>query len=173
MSEEEPRIKNKDETRVVGFFIPVDVKFISDEIGHGVFAREHVSRGTPVWTPMLVTTLTCEELAMPLKEMTASKAHEFLRQGFVLETDDNHFCVNPNDEGRFMNHSSDPNVGYAKFDSDLNNTSRSGMSCALRDISAGEEMSCDYSGLGSPQWYKDLCSQYGVIPTDEVAKRYG
>ena len=33
-------------------------------------------------------------------------------------------------------------------------------------------MTCDYAGLGSPEWYIDLCKEYNVIPTNEVAARF-
>ena len=88
----------------------------------------------------------------------------YLRQGFVLASDLNNLCVNTNDLGRYTNHSSNPNSGFAEF------TSSTDASVALKDISVGEEITCDYSGLGSPQWYKDLCAQYGVLSTDAVAK---
>ena len=73
----------------------------------------------------------------------------WLRQAFVLESEPEYLCTNVEDEGRFVNHSSDPNTGFAS-------TERP--SVALRDIAMGEELTCDYNGLGSPQWYRDLCS---------------
>lgn len=54
-----------------------------------------------------------------------------------MENESNVLCVNQNDEGRFVNHSSQPNCGYASVDEP---------SVALRDIVAGEELTCDYSG---------------------------
>ena len=147
-----------------GFLIKVELRFIDEKIGHGVFAKEFVKEGTPIWSPVAVDKLTQNELVQRLNELDRSKANEFLRQGFVLSTDLEHFCININDLGRYQNHSKNPNCGYADSLS-INNTSK-----ALRDILAGEEITCDYSGLGSPDWYKELCLLYGVIPTDEVAK---
>eukprot|EP01036_Dinobryon_divergens_P028220 gene28222-37132_t len=87
----------------------------------------------------------------------------WLRQAFVLENEPEYLCVNVDDDGRFVNHSSDPNTGFASVDRP---------SVALRDIAAGDELTCDYSGLGSPQWYRDLCSSYGALSTDEVVRKF-
>ncbi len=146
------------------FLIGVELKFISEAIGHGLFATENVLKGTPAWIPSLVEKIPCHELTEKLSVMTPLDAHEYLRQGFVLASDLDHLCVNTNDLGRFTNHSSNPNMGFAEFSASTD------ASVALRDIAVGEEITCNYNGLGSPQWYKDLCIKYGVISTDEVAK---
>lgn len=147
-----------------GFLVPVELRFIDDKIGHGVFSLGPILRGTEIWKPNLVVKVSLEDLKTILKDMTCEKANEYLRQGFVLSSDLDHLCVNVDDLGRFTNHSSDPNMGYADF-----TESQTEASVALRDIAAGEELTCNYSGLGSPQWYKDLCVLYNVTPTDEVA----
>lgn len=69
-------------------------------------------------------------------------------------------CVNPNDNGRFTNHSSTPNVG-ACVDNSVD-------SYALRDVADGEELSCDYAGFVIPAWYQQLCTKYKVLTTEEV-----
>jgi len=149
----------------MGFLIPVELLHIDDKIGHGVFSLEAVSKDTELWLPNLVEKIAADKLKDILQGLSPEKANEYLRQGFILASDLDHFCVNVDDLGRFTNHSSDPNMGYAQFTSGQTETS-----IALRDILAGEELTCDYSGLGSPQWYKDLCALYNVLPTDEVAK---
>lgn len=151
-------------TKTRGYLISVELRYINEFIGHGVFALEDAPSGTALWSPVLVEKLTPIELTEKLEKLNKESAHEYLRQGFVLSSDLDHFCVNVHDLGRFTNHSSNPNVGYADF------ASNADTSVALRDIKAGDELTCDYSGLGSPQWYKDLCKQYNVLSTDEVAK---
>lgn len=71
-------------------------------------------------------------------------------------------CINPNDNGRFTNHSATPNVG-ACVDHSVD-------SYALEDIAVGEELTCNYAGFASPAWYQQLCKKYGVVTTDEVVK---
>jgi SET domain-containing protein len=141
----------------------VEVQYISDTVGHGVFSLDSVKKGTEMWIPNLVEKIPVTEVACRLETMIAEEAQVFLRQGFVLATELDFLCVNVNDLGRFTSHSSKPNMGYAE----------GGVtSIALRDIEAGEELTCDYSGLGSPPWYKELCARYEVTPTDEVARLY-
>lgn len=150
----------------MAFVVPVTLKFINKEIGHGVFAVERIQQGTACWKPVLVKKYSPDEVKITLSEMTPERAHEYLRQAFVLPGDLDHLCVNVDDLGRFVNHSSNPNSGYADFSTDED------ASVALRDIEAGEEITVDYGGLGSPDWYKQLCNEYGVLPTDEVARRF-
>jgi len=142
-----------------GFLIPVELRFVSPEIGHGVFALDFVKKGTEMWTPQLVEKIHFSDVGDRLATLSKEKAHEYLRQGFILATELDYLCVNVDDLGRFTNHSSNPNMGYADG---------SPKSIALRDILPNEELTCDYHGLGSPPWYKELCALYGVKPTDEV-----
>ncbi|GMI11179.1 hypothetical protein TrVE_jg4507 [Triparma verrucosa] len=78
--------------------------------------------------------------------MSLSDAQTFLRQGFVLPDNPDCFHSNPEDAGRFVNHSEHFNVG---------------MNGALRDIKAGEELTMDYNFHGNPEWYRQICRQYG------------
>jgi len=79
----------------------------------------------------------------------------FLRQGFVLPNDPDFFCSNSTDAGRFMNHSPTPNCGPDG---------------TLRLIEAGEELTMDYGYHGNPQWYQNICAQYGVLTERQVAE---
>ncbi|KAL3827472.1 hypothetical protein ACHAXA_003741 [Cyclostephanos tholiformis] len=79
----------------------------------------------------------------------------FLRQGFVLPNDPDVFCTNSTDAGRFMNHSPTPNCGPDG---------------TLRLIKAGEELTMNYGFHGNPQWYQDICAQYGVLTERQVAE---
>jgi hypothetical protein len=95
-----------------------------------------------------------------ISAIETSSSHEeairiFLRQGFVLPNDPDVFCSNPTDAGRFMNHSPKPNCGPDG---------------TLRLIEAGEELTMDYSFHGNPQWYQDICAQYGVLTERQVAE---
>ena len=182
-----------------GFKISVEVKLVSDEVGLGVFSKQHIKAGTLLWTPSLVVKYTEEECAAVLMKMSKEDANMWLRQSYVLATEPSMLCVNQTDDGRFVNHSSQPNCGYASVEEP---------SVALREIVPGEELTCNYAGcvvykiitlyicclvivlfyllyaywiyrafnrmsrLGSPKWYLDLCELYDVMPTSEVARRY-
>ena len=120
-----------------GFKIPIEVKFINENVGFGVFTKEYVEIDTLLWTPALVTKYTPEECSSILSKMSKEDANKWLRQSYVLQNEPNFLCVNQTDEGRFVNHSSQPNCGYASAEKP---------SVSLRDILPGEELTCNYSG---------------------------
>ena len=147
-----------------GFIIKVEVKPCTDvpSKGDGVFTLEPVKAGTIMWQPDLVTKIPQSEVASYLESMGAAEAHVALRQAFVTREDEGSLCVNPNDLGRFMNHEGG---GRANCLAGING------GAATRDIEAGEELTCDYSGLACPSWYQELCGQYGVLSRGEVVRR--
>lgn len=145
------------------FLVPLEVKFINNKIGHGLFTKTDIPKGKLLWTPKLVKKYSIEECTRILQSKSREDGNTWLRQSFVLRDDQNYLCVNETDVGRFMNHSSNPNTGAASAEEP---------SIALRNINAGEELTCDYSTLGSPYWYQELCEKYCVIPTNDVASLY-
>jgi hypothetical protein len=101
--------------------------------GLGLFAGQFIPRGTPVWRYVagFDREFSPEEVAA-----LAAPAQAHLRWfGFVnretgsVTLDGDHAC--------FMNHASDPNTGAPV-------AARSVTTVALRDIAAGEEITCDY-----------------------------
>ena len=43
---------------------------------------------------------------------------------------------------------------------------------AARDVAVGEELTDDYSKYANPEWYVELCKQYGVEWAGLVAEKY-
>merc|ERR1719346_927123 len=72
-----------------------------------------------------------------------------------MPTDLHFLNTNPEDAGRFTNHSASPNMG---------------IDGALRDIASGEQLTMDYSFHGNPEWYQNICAKYGVLTEAEIAK---
>ena len=103
--------------------------------GIGLFAAEDIPAGTITWAwdPALDRTHTEAEL-----QRLDPAVRAFLDRYAYWEPSLNAYalCV---DNARFMNHSDDPNTGgtYDGFPP-------GGADVALRDIKAGEEMTCDY-----------------------------
>ena len=103
--------------------------------GIGLFAKETILAGTLVWefTPSFDTEIAPEHFAaLPLRvreyvlhygNLTESGGAAPSKAVYLL-------C---GDNARFMNHSDAPNV-----------SSGTDRNCALRDIVAGEELTCDY-----------------------------
>mmetsp|Transcript_18384 Transcript_18384/g.42257 ORF Transcript_18384/g.42257 Transcript_18384/m.42257 type:complete len:168 (-) Transcript_18384:151-654(-) len=144
------------------FLVPVEVRD-TPRLGQGqrgIFAAAPIAAKTKFWTwTDRVKKIRHDRLGEYIAENFGGDAERttiFLRQGFVLpgEGNDDHFCSNPTDAGRFMNHSPNPNCGPDG---------------TLRDISEGEEMTMDYGFHGNPQWYIDICKKYGVKTEAEIA----
>jgi hypothetical protein len=100
--------------------------------GLGVFAAEPIAKGTLVWQfdRRFDTVISKAELAAApdhLREYLDRYTYEF--------HEDPGFVVLDADDGRYMNHSGAPNVDLADPE----------IGVAVRDIAAGEELTCDYA----------------------------
>jgi hypothetical protein len=146
------------------FLVPVEVRD-APQYGtgqKGVYATEPIAAGTKfwVWTDR-VERIHYTQLKVYIAQQVGNddlkNIQRFLQQGFVLPNDENHFCSNPTDAGRFMNHSSDPNCGPDG---------------TLRHVAKDEELTMDYSFHGDPQWYRDICYSYGVKTEAEIALQH-
>jgi len=102
--------------------------------GLGLFAAEAVPRGTPIWRfePLLDRELTPAQAgALP----PVARAH-LRRFGYVSRQTGR--IVLAGDHACFMNHSATPNTGAPGQAAEPVTT------VALRDIRAGEELTCNY-----------------------------
>jgi hypothetical protein len=144
-----------------GFLVPVAVRPCADDPrkGQGVFALQACASGARLWEPSLVTRRPAAGAAAFLASLPHEEASTLLRQSFVAAEDVGSLCSNPDDLGRFMNHSARPNCAAGLTGG-----------VALRDISSGEELTCDYRGLASPAWYEQLCAHYGCLSTRAVVE---
>lgn len=117
--------------------------------GVGVFAAEPIAKGVVIWRldasfDRLIPNDAYENAPPFLKDLLDRYAYPSPdRPGFIVYEVDN---------GRFMNHSKTPNTDF----------SDAGGAVALRDIAAGEELTCDYG---------DFFKDYELIPNP--AKKYG
>mmetsp|Transcript_16242 Transcript_16242/g.25960 ORF Transcript_16242/g.25960 Transcript_16242/m.25960 type:complete len:166 (+) Transcript_16242:102-599(+) len=143
------------------FLVPVEVRnALHYGVGHkGVFAMGHIAAGTKIFQMTdLVSKVHHSELENKLTEMCTDDAAVYLRQACVFPDDLEHLFVSGEDAGRFVNHSSDPNI---------DNTVG-----AMRDICPGEELVMDYGWLGNPGWYQEFCAKFGVLTEREIANRF-
>jgi len=82
------------------------------------------------------------------------------------------FCWNgaivdcSNNDTKYTNHSSNPSTGW--------NDAGDDHTYALRDITAGEEITENYGDYDSASvpFYAKLCKEYGVMTTDEVGQKF-
>jgi SET domain-containing protein len=99
--------------------------------GVGVFAGETIPKGETIWRfdPRFDRTLTNEEL-----EALPDGVRSFLEKYSYPHHAEPGVIVLELDNGRFMNHSTEPNTDFSQMD----------FGYALRDIKAGDELTCDY-----------------------------
>lgn len=117
--------------------------------GVGVFAAEPIPKGTLIWRlePEFDRLIPVEkyESAPPVMK-------SFLDRYAYPSPDRPGYIVYEVDNGRFMNHSETPNTDF----------SDSGGATAIRDIAAGEEITCNYA---------DFFAGFELMPTAEAARR--
>lgn len=107
----------------------------SDIAGIGLFADQDIPKGTETWRFMrnfdkLLTEREIDSLPEPARSNILDHTYLDAASGqFVL-------CA---DNARFMNHADDPNTAGVHEQGAIE-----GYDIALRDIRAGEEMTCDY-----------------------------
>jgi uncharacterized protein len=99
--------------------------------GVGIFAAEPIKAGDVIWRiepkfDVFFTASDIEELPPHMQDFIARYSYPHMKKEgiWVLESDN----------GRFMNHSEAPNTDFTDFEQGF----------ALRDIAAGEEITCNY-----------------------------
>jgi len=111
--------------------------------GIGVFAAEPIAKGAQIWRlePRF-------DRLIPVEEYEAAPSHlrNLLDRYAYPSPDKPGFIVYEVDNGRFMNHSETPNTDF----------SDTGGAVTLRDIAAGEELTCNYG---------DFYSGYELLPS--------
>jgi len=102
--------------------------------GLGLFASEPIPQGTPLWRfePGFDQSISPARLAA-LPELTRQHIRWF---AYLDETNGHHILAG--DFCCYMNHASPPNTGT------LPDAPPPVITIALRDIAAGEELTCDY-----------------------------
>jgi uncharacterized protein len=100
--------------------------------GVGVFAAEPIATGQQIWR----FDRDFDQL-IPEERYASAPEHlrDFLDRYAYPSPDHPGFLVYETDNGRFMNHSDEPNTNF----------SGTSGGTALRDIAAGEELTCNYS----------------------------
>ncbi len=100
--------------------------------GVGVFAAEPIAAGARIWElePRLDRLFPISEL-----DRLSPAAQAFARRYGYLSGDDPTKWVLELDNGRFMNHSLQPNTRFDAPDGGY----------AIRDIAPGEELTCNYA----------------------------
>jgi hypothetical protein len=119
----------------------VELRFVSPEVGYGVFATAPIPMGTLTWIRCaLDRTMSPEQVAA----LAEPYARVFERYAYVDGRGDSVLCW---DHARFMNHSCAPTCLSPGFDFDI----------AVRDMKAGDELTCDYAMLNIEESFACAC----------------
>jgi SET domain-containing protein len=97
--------------------------------GIGLYAAEAIEKGTPVWRYQELFDQLVPEAILPALPKTA---YDFLMKYSYPSPEKPGYLLLEVDNGRFMNHSDDPNCENG---------------VAIRDIARDEEITCDYAKL--------------------------
>lgn len=111
-----------------------ELRFISPEIGHGVFATKFLPQGTITWTGDPLDQRLSQQALDDLPALCRSAVLKFSYvdpQGLYV------LCW---DHGKFVNHSCEPNCLSAGYEFEF----------AIRDIAPGEQLTDDYGMMNLP-----------------------
>ena len=119
----------------------VELRFVGPEVGYGVFATAPIPAGTLTWVRCAFDrTMTSDQV----DALTEPYASIIQRYAYVDGRGDSVLCW---DHARFMNHSCAPTCLSPGFDFDI----------AVRDIEAGDELTCDYAMLNIDEPFACAC----------------
>lgn len=141
------------------------VRYAVKEIGgkgKGLVAGEFIAKGTCVWKPNAVRTMTDDELMDRLFYISAEADRQFVLShvyGYKGRT------IELLDDSMYTNHSSNPNMGMSA-------TNALGHAFALRDIQKGEELTENYAEYECSKMYLWLCQFHKLPSTADIAKQF-
>jgi SET domain-containing protein len=101
----------------------------------GCFTNERIARGQVVWIYDPRLDLTIRQAALPA--FPPAMQQFLLMYGYMEERDGEVLIILCGDHSKHMNHSDSPNLGSVLENGLAKNL-------ALRDVEAGEELTCDY-----------------------------
>ena len=100
--------------------------------GMGVFAKHAISKGALIWR---LDERFDRLIEVGVYESMAGQVKNYLDRYCYPRRSDPRFIVFEADDARYMNHAEEPNFGFLSEHEAV----------ALRDIAAGEELTCDYN----------------------------
>lgn len=117
-----------------------ELKFISDEMGYGVFAKKFMPKGTITWVQDIFDR---EFTPSQIEKMDA--IHRKLADTYCFRNGKGNFVLCW-DNGRFVNHSFRSNCFTTPYNFEI----------AIRDIAAGEELTDDYGYLNVSEPFRAM-----------------
>lgn len=132
-----------------------EIRFVSEEIGVGVFATKLIPKGTIVWVKDKLDIILTEKYIESFSDLHK----EYIYKYAYLDTDG--IYVLHWDHAKYMNHSFNPNCVDTAYDIQL----------AVRDILPGEQLTCDYGAMGEDEEFECIHEE-GTSRTKVTADDY-
>ena len=132
-----------------------ELKFISNEIGYGVVAREFIPKGTITWA---LDKLDRE--FTPTEIQSLDSIYQDILDFYAFRNNNGNFVLCW-DNGRYVNHSFNSNCLSTAYDFEI----------AIRDIQPGEQLTDDYGYLNIPAPFRGIdegTKRKVVYPNDLV-----
>ncbi|MBW6482270.1 MAG: SET domain-containing protein [Vicingaceae bacterium] len=132
-----------------------ELKFISNEIGYGVVAREFIPKGTITWA---LDKLDREFTPTEIQSLDA--IYQDILDFYTFRNNNGNFVLCW-DNGRYVNHSFNSNCLSTAYDFEI----------AIRDIQPGEQLTDDYGYLNIPAPFRGIdegTKRKVVYPNDLV-----
>ncbi|MDT8411580.1 MAG: SET domain-containing protein [Vicingaceae bacterium] len=133
-----------------------ELKFISNEIGYGVVAREFIPKGTITW----VLDKLDREFS-PLDIQTMEPIYQEILDFYTFRNNNGNYVLCW-DNGRYVNHSFNSNCLTTAYDFEI----------AIRDILPGEQLTDDYGYLNIPYPFRgiDEGTRRKIVYPDDLVK---
>ena len=135
-----------------------ELKFISNEIGYGVVATQHIPAGTITW----VLDKLDREFS-PLEFQSLEPIYQNILDTYTFRNNQGNFVLCW-DNGRYVNHSFNSNCLTTAYDFEI----------AIRDIQPGEQLTDDYGYLNISSPFKgiDEGTKRKIVYPDDLLKYY-
>ena len=134
-----------------------ELRFVSPEIGYGIFATALIPKGTITWVKDELDRLIPEA---DLAKLSPANKENLLKYTYRNSKGDYFFCW---DLTRYVNHSFEPNSMLTAL----------GFEIAIKDIHPGEEMTNDYGTLNIIEPFKcanDPSHERQYVCPDDLAR---
>ncbi len=115
-----------------------ELRFVSEEIGYGIFATQDIPLGTITWVRDELDRSFREE---DVKQLSAASYENLMKYTYRDRNGDYLFCW---DLTRYVNHSYSPNSMITPL----------GLEIAIKNISSGDEITNDYGTLNIIEAFK-------------------
>ena len=120
-----------------------ELRYINDNIGYGVFAKTFIPQGTFLWVLDELDKILSPDMVRNLPELLRNCVEKY---AYVDSQGDYVLCW---DFGRYTNHSCHPNM----------RSLGESVEVAVRDIRAGEELTCEYGVLNLSGSFNCACGK--------------